>query len=65
MVLTLHSTSRHPAISFKTYCENKQTRYISQERLLIFENKAENVQEMSERDNLLLGSGNCMCEKQK
>jgi len=53
------------AISFQNYYENKQTRYISQERLSVFENKDKNVQEMLQRDNLLLGSGNCMCEKQK
>jgi hypothetical protein len=65
MALTLYSTSRHTVISIKTYYENNQTRYISQERLFVFANKAKNVQEMSEKDNLILGSGKCMCENQK
>jgi hypothetical protein len=50
---------------FKNLLRKQKTRYVSQELLFVFENKAKNVQEMSERDNLLLGSGNCMCEKQK
>lgn len=33
--------------------------------VFVFENKAKTVQDVSERVNLLLGSGNCMFENQK